>query len=117
MYHDMNGLWAARRHDLRPVVVVLDNDGGGIFDFLPHAQHPDVFEELFATPLGLRMEDVARLYGLDYQSAADTAALRPALRAALTASEPAMVHVRFSRASSVEAHRACWRAVAAALGA
>ena len=115
LYHDMNGLWAARRHGLRPVVVVLDNDGGGIFDFLPHAEHADVFEELFATPLGLRMADVARLYDLALHRVDDTSGLRPALRAALDGERAALVSVRFTRSGSVAAHRACWRAVAAAL--
>ena len=54
LYHDMNGLWAAKRHGVRAVIVVLDNNGGGIFDFLPAAAHRDVFEEVFATPLDRR---------------------------------------------------------------
>jgi 2-succinyl-5-enolpyruvyl-6-hydroxy-3-cyclohexene-1-carboxylate synthase len=115
LYHDMNGLWAARRHSLRAVIVVLDNDGGGIFSFLPQAQHPDVFEELFGTPLGLRLEDAARLYGLGYHDAADAAGLPAALRAALAEGGVSLVRVPFDRTGSVAGHRACWAAVSGAL--
>jgi 2-succinyl-5-enolpyruvyl-6-hydroxy-3-cyclohexene-1-carboxylate synthase len=115
LYHDMNGLWAVRRHGLRPVIVVLDNDGGGIFSFLAQAEHPDVFEELFGTPLGLRLEDVARLYGLAYRSVDSAADLPGVLRGALAGEEPALVRVRFDRAGSVAGHRACWAEVSRAL--
>src|SRR5215472_6869985 len=115
LYHDMNGLWAVRRHALRAVIVVLDNDGGGIFSFLPQSEHPDVFEELFGTPLGLRMEDVARLYGLEFCAVEAAADLPGALRAALTCERSVMVSVRFERAGSVIGHRACWAAVSGSL--
>ncbi|HEY4027996.1 MAG TPA: 2-succinyl-5-enolpyruvyl-6-hydroxy-3-cyclohexene-1-carboxylic-acid synthase [Candidatus Dormibacteraeota bacterium] len=115
LYHDMNGLWAARRHGLRATIVVLDNDGGGIFSFLPQAEHEDVFEELFGTPLGLRLEDVARLYGLAFREVREAAELPGALRAALTAEDVSMVSVRFERSGSVAGHRACWTAVSEAL--
>ena len=116
LYHDMNGLWAAGRHRLRAVIVVLDNDGGGIFGFLPQADHPDVFEELFGTPLGLRMEDVARLYGLAYHEVGEAGALPATLRAALAEEDASLVRVAFDRAGSVAGHRACWAAVSEALG-
>jgi 2-succinyl-5-enolpyruvyl-6-hydroxy-3-cyclohexene-1-carboxylate synthase len=115
LYHDMNGLWAARRHGLRVTVVVLDNDGGGIFGFLPQAEHPDVFEELFGTPLGLRLADVARLYDLPYREVADAAGLPAALRGALGEAGTSLVRVAFDRAGSVAGHRACWAAVSEAL--
>ena len=60
LYHDMNGLLAAKRLDLEATLVVMDNGGGGIFDFLPIAEHRDGYEELFATPTGLDLEQVAR---------------------------------------------------------
>jgi 2-succinyl-5-enolpyruvyl-6-hydroxy-3-cyclohexene-1-carboxylate synthase len=116
LYHDMNGLWAVRRHGLRPLIVVLDNDGGGIFDFLPQAEHTDVFEELFATPLGLRLADVARLYGLDFCAAESPGELPAALGSALASGRPALVAARFRRSASVTGHRAGWSAVAGVLG-
>ncbi|MGH7912009.1 MAG: 2-succinyl-5-enolpyruvyl-6-hydroxy-3-cyclohexene-1-carboxylic-acid synthase, partial [Candidatus Dormibacteraceae bacterium] len=97
LYHDMNGLWAIRRHGLRPLVLVLDNNGGGIFDTLPQAGHEDVFEELFGTPLDLRVEDVATLYGLDVEVAETPSGVERAIRNSLAGDRPAMVVARFSR--------------------
>ncbi|MEO8744208.1 MAG: 2-succinyl-5-enolpyruvyl-6-hydroxy-3-cyclohexene-1-carboxylic-acid synthase [Candidatus Dormibacter sp.] len=115
LYHDMNGLWALRRHGVRATLVVCDNDGGGVFNFLPQAQHQDVFEELFATPLGLDLSQVARLYGLVYSPVTDRSGLEPAIADALAAPTPTMVVVRFKRDDSVNGHRLCWEAAAAAL--
>jgi 2-succinyl-5-enolpyruvyl-6-hydroxy-3-cyclohexene-1-carboxylate synthase len=111
LYHDMNGLWALRRHGLEATVVVLDNDGGGIFNFLPQAEHPDVFEELFATPIGLDFERVAGLYGLAYSQASGAGDLEAVLATAIEAPAPALVRIPFSRADSVAGHRECWRQV------
>ena len=43
LYHDMNGLWALQRHGIKATLVVCDNNGGGVFNFQPQAEHPDVF--------------------------------------------------------------------------
>ena len=115
VYHDMNGLWALKRHGLRATIVVCDNNGGGVFNFLPQAQHQDVFEELFATPLGLDFAHVARLYDLVYSPVTDRAGLEPALVDALAAQTPTMVVVKFKREDSVNGHRTCWEAASAAL--
>jgi len=112
LYHDMNGLHAVRRHGLRATIVVLDNDGGGIFHFLPQAEHADVFEELFATPLSLDLERVAHLYGIEFVPVDGKDALAPALARAMQSDRSTMVAVRFARADSVHGHRECWEAVA-----
>ena len=115
LYHDMNGLWAFRRHGIRATLVVCDNDGGGVFNFLPQAEHQDVFEELFVTPLSLDLSQVARLYGLVYSPVTDRSGLEPAIADAIAAPTPTMVVVRFKREDSVNGHRLCWEAAAAAL--
>ena len=60
----MNGLLAMKRLGVEATIVVMNNGGGGIFDFLPIAAHRDGYEELFGTPTGLDLEQVAALYGL-----------------------------------------------------
>ncbi len=115
LYHDMNGLWALQRHGIRATLVVCDNNGGGVFNFLPQAEHHDVFEEIFATPLGLDLSQVARLYGLVYSPVSDRSGLEPAIADAIAAPTPTMVVVRFKREDSVSGHRLCWEAAASAL--
>jgi 2-succinyl-5-enolpyruvyl-6-hydroxy-3-cyclohexene-1-carboxylate synthase len=115
LYHDMNGLWALQRHGIRATLVVCDNNGGGVFNFLPQAEHQDVFEEIFATPLGLDLSQVARLYGLVYSPVSDRSGLEPAIADAIAAPTPTMVVVKMRREDSVSGHRLCWEAAASAL--
>jgi 2-succinyl-5-enolpyruvyl-6-hydroxy-3-cyclohexene-1-carboxylate synthase len=68
LFHDMNAL-ATLRHTEAPVrIVVIDNGGGGIFEFLPQADQieRDEFEAILGTRLGIATERVAELYGIDY---------------------------------------------------
>jgi 2-succinyl-5-enolpyruvyl-6-hydroxy-3-cyclohexene-1-carboxylate synthase len=115
-YHDMNGLLAARRHGLTAVIVLLNNDGGGIFSLLPHADDPEHFEELFGTPHGLEFRPAAELYGLRYRAAADRAQFRAAVTEALGAPEVTVVEVRTRRDRNAELHRRLWRCGAGTLG-
>lgn len=68
LHHDSNGLAAIRSSPVPLRVVVINNDGGGIFEFLPQAgQVPrEEFEAIFGTPLGLEPERYAVLHGLPY---------------------------------------------------
>ncbi len=59
--HDLGGLQIAARHALNAVVIVVNNDGGGVFSFLPFADDSDVFERCFATPHGLDLASAVTL--------------------------------------------------------
>ncbi len=64
--HDLGGLVvpSAERSRLRLQVVVLDDDGGGIFGLLEHASFPDVFERVFGTPHGTDLAAAAAALGI-----------------------------------------------------
>ncbi len=131
--HDIGGLLAARRLGLALTIVLIDNGGGGIFDFLPIAADPmaraardtpeqsaaqDLYTRHIATPTGLDFADAAQLYGLGHERVADVATFRAALEQALTAQPPTarIIEVRSERAANVELHRRVWQAVSGALG-
>ena len=78
--HDIGGLLAARRLGLALTIVLLNNDGGGIFHFLPVSGEGDAFEQHVATPHGLPFEHAAALYGLDYARATTVDELAARLR-------------------------------------
>lgn len=72
LYHDMNGLLMSKLNDIQMNIVLLNNNGGGIFSYLPQKQQaPEHFERLFGTPMHLDFEHVAVLYGFGYQQIMD----------------------------------------------
>ncbi|GAB7012847.1 2-succinyl-5-enolpyruvyl-6-hydroxy-3-cyclohexene-1-carboxylic-acid synthase [Halolamina salina] len=66
-YHDMNGLLAVARCDVDATIVLLNNDGGGIFHMLPIESFEPPFTDQFKTPHGIDFEPTGDLYGLDYE--------------------------------------------------
>ena len=109
--HDIGGLLAASRLGLKLVIVLIDNDGGGIFHFLPASSEGDDFVEHIATPHGLDFSHAAALYGLDWKRAADVASFRDALSDALAASGSTIICVRTNRAENVDLHARVWESV------
>jgi 2-succinyl-5-enolpyruvyl-6-hydroxy-3-cyclohexene-1-carboxylate synthase len=122
LLHDTNGLLGLARRDVDLVVVVVDNDGGGIFSFLPQAALLDdaEFEQLFGTPHGVDLVELARVHGLDATVASRGHEVGPAVAAGLAAGGPHVVVVRTDRHQNVavhdELHAAVAGAVADALG-
>jgi 2-succinyl-5-enolpyruvyl-6-hydroxy-3-cyclohexene-1-carboxylate synthase len=114
LLHDLGGLVAAARLDIPLTVVCVNNDGGGIFHFLPIAQHGERFEELFATPHGLDLEGAARLCRAGFARVSDVRSLRSALHDGSGGLR--LIEARTDRKDNVAHHRALQEAVVAALG-
>jgi 2-succinyl-5-enolpyruvyl-6-hydroxy-3-cyclohexene-1-carboxylate synthase len=118
--HDIGGLLAARRLELNLTIVLLDNAGGGIFDFLPvsgskMALSQDIYTRHIATPTGLDFAAAAALYGLAHERVQDVRGFRAALERALAHAGSSIVEVRTDRKANVELHRRIWQAVSGAL--
>jgi 2-succinyl-5-enolpyruvyl-6-hydroxy-3-cyclohexene-1-carboxylate synthase len=113
--HDIGGLLANSRLGLALTAVLLNNDGGGIFHFLPVAGETDAFEEHVATPHGLEFSRVAELYGCDYERPDDVDGLRAAVERSLEATTTTLLEVRTDREQNVALHRRVADAVSAAL--
>ena len=99
---------------------MVDNDGGGIFSFLPQASPkavaPEDFELLFGTPQGVDLAALARVHGVpvvEVEKAADVVPARARPRS--RAGGVRVVLVRTDRATNVARHRDAWSAVAAAI--
>ena len=112
--HDIGGLLAARRLSLSLTIVLINNGGAAVFDYLPIAGEHDIYERHVATPPGLDFEAAARLYGFAHEQPASLAELRALLQRPAGAT---LIEVRTDRAAGVELHRRVWSAVAGGPGA
>ncbi len=115
LIHDIGGLLAARRLGLALTIVLLNNDGGGIFHFLPVAGETDVFERHVATPHGLDFERAAELCGCAYERPRTIGELEATVARSLESGRSTIVEVRTDRERNLALHRRVAEAVSAAL--
>jgi 2-succinyl-5-enolpyruvyl-6-hydroxy-3-cyclohexene-1-carboxylate synthase len=113
--HDIGGLLANSRLGLAMTIVLLNNDGGGIFHFLPVAGETDAFEEHVATPHGLDFSRAADLYGCDFKHPKGIAEFREEIERSLKAGTTTIIEVRTDRQKNLELHRQIADAVLAKL--
>jgi 2-succinyl-5-enolpyruvyl-6-hydroxy-3-cyclohexene-1-carboxylate synthase len=64
--HDINSLAQLQKCKTPVIIIIINNQGGGIFSFLPIAQKKDVFEEYFATHHPFNFEHAAKMFSLPY---------------------------------------------------
>jgi 2-succinyl-5-enolpyruvyl-6-hydroxy-3-cyclohexene-1-carboxylate synthase len=112
LIHDIGGLLAASRLGLKLTVVLLHNDGGGIFDFLPVSGEGADYVNHVATPHGLDFAHAAALFGCGYEAVDGVEDFRAALGRALAAGGTSLLAVHTERAANVALHRAVWDEVA-----
>jgi len=115
LWHDLGGLFTAHRSRLSLTIVVLNNDGGGIFSFLPISKVREHFEGLFATPHGLGFASAAELFGARHASPRTADEFRGCLRQSLEGGLQ-IIEVRTQRDENVDAHRMLLDELAAAVG-
>lgn len=115
--HDTNALLGVAARGVDLTIVVVDNDGGGIFSFLPQAGAlaPERFEQLFGTPHGVDPGAIAAAHGLDVTRIGGAVELALSVRAAVASGGVQVLVARTDRAANVAVHDELHAAVAAAL--
>ncbi|MDE0035172.1 MAG: 2-succinyl-5-enolpyruvyl-6-hydroxy-3-cyclohexene-1-carboxylic-acid synthase [Deltaproteobacteria bacterium] len=102
--HDLNSLRLTRTLDTPFVIVVLNNDGGGIFSFLPIAGFSDVFERYFGVPHGMTFEHAAALFDLNYTRPSSADEFVDAYEQARRRSGATVIEVQTARQDNYELH-------------
>ena len=103
-FHDMNGLMTALRFAPNLSLLLLNNNGGGIFHFLPVHDHEQSaqFETLHGTPHDLNLSAARDLFGLDWYSVANPLEIENLLKK--RAGRPFVIEVQTTRESNHHAY-------------
>lgn len=110
-YHDLNGLLAAKKYNLHLTILLINNNGGGIFSFLPQAKDDSLFEPLFGTPLDLEFSHTVKMYGGKYTMATDQKTLTQALITSYQNKGLSVIEVRTNRTENANWHKEKWNRV------
>ena len=116
LLHDLNSL-ALVRHAAHPVIiVVINNDGGGIFSFLPIRESAPEFDRVFGTPHGCQFAQAAAQFGIGYRKALSPDDFAAAYRDALAAGKSALIEVATEREANLRYHRQLFKDVQERMG-
>lgn len=103
-FHDLNGLAIGKTHGMNLTIILHNNDGGGIFQYLPQ-KGTDDFDYLFNTPQGIDYSGLATMYGLDYVKVTNNAELEQAMQQYIGAEGIHLIEVPTSKEGSRELHK------------
>lgn len=117
LLHDATALGEAAALDVPLRIVAVNNDGGGIFSFLPQGSSPfidtAVYERHWGTPHGLVLSGIARAFGVNAWRIDDRSSLVDAVASPIRG--PELIEVTTDRSRLVSDHRFVAEAVADAL--
>ena len=104
LFHDLNGLAVAKTHNLNLTIILHNNDGGGIFEYLPQkgTKH---FDYLFSTSQGLDYSGAAKLYGCGYTKISSPDELVSVLAKVSKESGVHIIEIPTDREYSCQLHR------------
>lgn len=112
--HDVNALIATRYQQCKITVIVLNNDGGGIFSYLPQSTVEAHYEDLFGTPTALQFEKVAKMYNMEYVQIQQFHDLNGLFNQ--SSDNPLrLIEIFTDRQNNVMAHRNLWQRIHAEL--
>ena len=114
--HDLNSLALLSKNSQPVIVVIINNDGGGIFSFLPIAQSTQIFDPYFGTPHGVDFADAAAMFKLDYYHPCTPDQLIDNYTQALATDRSAIIEVTTDRDENFQLHQALNGAIQQALG-
>ena len=103
-FHDLNGLAIGKTHGMNLTIILHNNDGGGIFQYLPQ-KGADDFDYLFNTPQGIDYSGLATMYGLDYVKVTTNAELELAMKQYIGTEGIHIIEVPTSKEISRELHK------------
>ncbi|GAB3047481.1 2-succinyl-5-enolpyruvyl-6-hydroxy-3-cyclohexene-1-carboxylic-acid synthase [Virgibacillus ainsalahensis] len=110
-FHDMNGLLAAKHYRLNITILLINNNGGGIFSFLPHLNNEKHFEALFGTPADIDFEQSTQMYGGHHVVVTQEPELKEALARSYKQQGLTVIEVQTDRTANVQWHRNKWKAI------
>lgn len=110
-YHDLNGLLASKLYNININILLINNNGGGIFSFLPQAKEPKHFEKLFGTPLDLDFSHIVEMYKGKYDLIQDWEHFSDTFAQNQEIGGLKVLEIRTTRDSNLKEHRDLWNSV------
>lgn len=108
-FHDLTSLYNAKSEHINLTIILLNNNGGGLFNFLPIAKEKEVFKKYFLTPLKLDFEKIIKTFGIDYKLVRTSTQLNLAF--SRRSDLPLVIEIKTDAGEALKKRKAYWKNV------
>lgn len=110
-YHDINSLLIAKQYDLPLIIILINNNGGAIFRFLPIAEHKSVFKKYFLTPTNLSFKKITEAFEIDYRELKSHQDILNHIKVSSVRKKPAVFEIKTNSEFSLSIRKKYWKKV------
>lgn len=103
--HDLNSISLLSSEGVKVILIIINNDGGGIFSFLPISAYPETFERYFGVPHGYNFGNVAKMFGIDYSIVQTPNELKKTYQSTLKKGVSKIIEVSTNRPENLKLHK------------
>lgn len=108
-YHDINSLLTIRKLKIPLLIVLINNNCGAIFKFLPIAKHKNILDRYFLTPTNLDFSKIVQAFGIDYREIKTRQELINHLKVSAVRKQPAVFEIKTNSDSSLSLRNKYWK--------
>jgi 2-succinyl-5-enolpyruvyl-6-hydroxy-3-cyclohexene-1-carboxylate synthase len=107
-YYDLNALMIAEKYSISLIIILINNNGGGIFNSLPVSRYPKFLQEYFITPHKLNFEKLTKAYGIDYSKAKTWKNFKDLMRNTVAKKKMSVIEIQTDAVRSLNLRKKYW---------
>jgi 2-succinyl-5-enolpyruvyl-6-hydroxy-3-cyclohexene-1-carboxylate synthase len=108
-YYDLNALLIAEKYSIPLIIILINNNGGGIFNSLPVSQYPDFLKEYFTTPHNLNFEKLTKAFGINYSKVMKWSDFKDSMQRAVIKKETCVIEIQTDAIRSLDLRKQYWK--------
>jgi 2-succinyl-5-enolpyruvyl-6-hydroxy-3-cyclohexene-1-carboxylate synthase len=110
-YYDINSLLIAKRYNIPLITILINNNGGAIFRFLPIVEHKNVFEKFFLTPTNLSFQKLVEAFEIDFKELKSKQDIQNHIKVSSVRRRPAVFEIKTDADYSLSLRKKYWKKV------
>ncbi|MDR3668468.1 MAG: 2-succinyl-5-enolpyruvyl-6-hydroxy-3-cyclohexene-1-carboxylic-acid synthase [Ignavibacteriaceae bacterium] len=108
-YYDLNSLMIAEKYSIPLIIILINNNGGGIFNSLPVSRYPGFLKEYFITPHNLNFEKLTKAFDIDYSKVKTWQGFKGSVKRAITNKKTVVIEIQTDAVKSLELRKLYWK--------
>ncbi|MBK7632808.1 MAG: 2-succinyl-5-enolpyruvyl-6-hydroxy-3-cyclohexene-1-carboxylic-acid synthase [Ignavibacteriales bacterium] len=110
-YYDLNSLWIAKQYNIPLIIILINNNGGAIFRFIPIVEHKNIFEKYFLTPANISCKKLTEAFEIDFKELKTQQDIVNHIKVSSVRKKPVVFEIKTNSEYSLSLRKKYWKKV------